>query len=362
MSFRSIVQTAVVTVSVMLVACETRPTKTDAGTGGGAGGGAGGGGGTTVVDSGTLDAGMADAGSLPLETIGAAKGAKFPALVDLKGVVVTAVSFAAPSVNSTSNCFDSATKGVTASFWVADPNAAHSGIFVKKYRCDKPYDYVPAVGDVLDLKGYIGIEESFDIDREKKRFVVKQQFDFIFPTKPARCELSLNCQPLDINKTGTVAALPDNQVDATFGEGGAVKANSNYSGSRVKITGPLTLSDPRPLALKRVSLVPGDDRYFGFQLSNGVLVNNFLTYATFAADGGLLEDGGTSGCDYRLVALDGGTVSFASVSGIWDSYTYLGCVDGGIDSRCFKNYSVPGTDAGTTNVLYPMSCRDFQLQ
>ncbi len=51
-----------------------------------------------------------------------------------------------------------------------------------------------------------------------------------------------------------------------------------------------------------------------------------------------------------------------SVSGVWDSYTDNACVDGGIMSSCFKaDGNVPGTDAGYTHVLYPMSCSDFVL-
>ena len=344
----------------MVVGCTARPTA-DAGVGGGSGGGSGGGGGkvdsgTVVVDSGTpgVDAGAP-------ETIAAAKGTKFPALVNLKGVVVTAVPFAALSNSTGANCPDSTTRGVNASFWIADPNNAHSGIFVTKYRCDAPYDYLPAIGDVLDLVGYIGIESSFD-GRERSRFVVKQQFDFIKPT-PSTCNASTNCQPLVITKKTTMAPLPDNMVDGTFGNGGEIRANSSYSGSRVKITADLTISEANPIELKRISLVPNDDRYFGFKLSNGVLVNNYLTFATFAADGGLLPDGGTSSCDYRMVVLDGGMVTFASISGVWDSYTMTSCVDGGIDSRCFKNPGiVPGTDAGYTNVLYPITCADFTVK
>lgn len=368
MSMRSIVQSSVLVLSLALVACSARTNTNTGGGGGGAGGGSGGGagggggGGTMTVDAGSgKDGGTAivDAGSPPPETIAAAKSVKFPALVNLKGVVVTAVPFAAAS-NANSTCAGTSTKGVNASFWIADPNNAHSGIFVTKFRCDPPADYLPAIGDVLDLKGYIGIESKFD-GRERSRFVVKQQFDFINPT-PSTCALP-TCQPLEITKTGTMAPLADSMVDGTFGNDGAIRSNTEYAGSRVKITADLSIANASPLALKRASLLPNDDRYFGFELSNHVLVNNYLTFATFAADGGLLEDGGTSSCDFRLVVLDGGSVTFSSIAGVWDSYTFTGCQDGGVASNCFKHFGViPGTDAGYTYVLYPTSCADFVVK
>ncbi len=367
MSIRSAVQTAVLAASLALIGCVARPTA-DAGTGGGAGGGTGGG--TGQVDSGTVvDAGTQDAGTPPPETVAAAKAIKFPGLVNLKGVVVTAVSFAARSNSMGADCKGTSSKGTTAEFWVADPNNAQAGIYVTKFRCDTMVDYLPAVGDVLDLTGYIGIESKFT-DREAFRWVVKQQYDFL-QTKPRAaageaeaCTAVNNCQALVITLKSQGSALPDNMVASTFGDNGAIRANPTYAGARVKMAGPVTISEANPAALRRISLVPGDNRYFGFQLSNGVLVNNYRTYATFAPDGGLLADGGTSPCDFRQVVLDGGAVSFASIAGVWDSYSHAVCADGGVEFGCFKagGGSVPGTDAGYTYVLYPMTCADFVVQ
>jgi hypothetical protein len=223
---------------------------------------------------------------------------------------------------------------------------------------------VPAIGDVLDITGYIGIEESFN-GREKKRIVVKEQYDFIRGAKPAKCELTSNCQPLVITKTGTMAPLGDNPVSASFGDDGGIRSFNSYAGSRIKFIDPLSIADARPLAFKRLSAVSGDEVYYGFRLSNGVLVNNYLTFAKFDVDGGVYADGGTSSCDFRLVKLDGGSVTFSQIAGIWDTYTNFSCSDGGTDlPNCFKNWNVPGSnpDAGYTNVLYPMNCSDFVVQ
>ncbi len=360
---------AVLAASLALAACSGRDAGggTGGGTGGGSGGGAGrvdsgtgGGGGPMTNDSGTV---VTDAGVAVATSIAAAK-ANFRysgSPVKLTGVVVTAVSFAALSNTTGAVCAGSTTKGANASFWVADPNAMHTGIYVSKFRCDPPLDYLPKVGDVLDIKGYVGEEKAFD-GRAQNRWVLKQQYDFIRPAPMNGCVLPA-CQPLEMTKTGTVAPLPDSVVDATFGDSGAVRASGSYAGSRVKIAAPASISDPRPLALKRVSAISGDDRYFGFQLSNGVYVSNDFTFASFQSDGGALEDGGTSPCDYRLVVIDGGTVNFSSISGVWDSYSYTACADGGTQSTCFKNYgTVPGLDAGYTFVLYPMSCADLVRQ
>jgi hypothetical protein len=149
------------------------------------------------------------------------------------------------------------------------------------------------------------------------------------------------------------------QVPITFGGAGAFRAEPAHVGARVKIDGPLTIANPSPEAFRRISAVPNDTRYFGYELSNGVLVNNFRVF-----EGARLEDGGVSHCDLRAAVLDGGTVTFPNgIIGVWDTYTHASCVDGGTDSQCFKNRgNVPGTDAGNyTNVLYPTDCAD-QLQ
>ena len=285
MSIRVIVQTSLLAASLLFVACPARSTS-DAGTGGGSGGGTGGG--TGKTDAG-VDAGMtvADAGMAP-ETILAAKRSMFPALVNLKNVVVTAVAFAARSTSTGADCAGSTTKGVNASYWVADSNGDHSGVFVTKYRCDPPFDYLPVIGDVLDMTGYIGLEDEF-VGREQRRFIVKQQYDFIKPSPGAAGCVLPRCQPLEVTKKGTMAALPDSMVDGTFGEAGAVRANPTFAGSRVKIVADLTISAANPLALRRASMVPGDDRVsFANAMPPG-----WVTYEVFetqAAHAALLGD------------------------------------------------------------------------
>ncbi|MFZ5444310.1 MAG: hypothetical protein ACOZQL_30210 [Myxococcota bacterium] len=335
-------------------------------TGGGGGSTGGGGGMTTGGGGGSTGGGGGSTG--PATTIAAARAATFPAEVDIDGAVVVAVSFAARSNSTGANCTGTTTKGVNANFWLADPNNPQQGVYVDKFRCDgvgttSGPDYFPQVGDVVHIKGMIGFESAFD-DRTAFRVMIKSEYDFL-PSgmRPSVCETGSMpaCRPLLIEKTGSMVIPNPIDVPITFGGGGAVKAEPAYAGSRIKIAGPLTLANPTPMALKRLSAIPNDDRYFGYELSNGVLVNNFRVF-----EGARLEDGGVSHCDLRAIALDGGTVTFPNgIIGVWDSYSHAACADGGTDSQCFKNRGiVPGVDAGSigyTNVLYPTDCAD-QLQ
>ncbi|MDP1824704.1 MAG: hypothetical protein Q8L48_15725 [Archangium sp.] len=354
----------------------TCPTGGGVGAGGGGGGGGatgGGGGGGNVTGGGTgggatgggggVTGGGTGGGGIPT-TIQAAKGSTFPTRVNLQGVVVTAISFARLSAAST-NCAKLAndgglSKGVNASFWVADQNNAQFGIWVEKFRCDGDVDYFPQVGDIVNISGIIGFESSFQ-QQEGFRIMIKSEFDYI-PSKPSGyvCDLSSTppCEPFVIEKVGTMAPLPVVDVPITFGANGAIKAEPTYSGVRVRIAGPLTIGDIDPMALKRISALPNDTRYFGFGLSNGVLVNNFRTF-----EGATVEDGGVSHCDVRYVVGDGGTVTFPNgIVGVWDTYTHATCTDGGTSlTSCFNNRgTVPGApDANYTNVLYPTDCSDL---
>lgn len=327
---------------------------TGGGTGGGSGGGATTGGGT----GGSTGGGSGRDGGVPT-TIQAAKGSTFPQRVALQGVVVTAVSFARRS--SAAACPGAASPGVTADFWVADPNSPEYGVWVQKYRCDGEVDYFPVVGDVLNVSGVIGFESSFE-QRTGYRTMVKSEFDFI-PNRPSGyvCAPTSTppCEPFVVTKTGTMAPLPVVDQPITFGANGAARAEQALKGVRIKIAGPLTISNITPEALHRMSALGADDpRYFGFELSNGVLVNDFRTF-----DGALLEDGGSSHCDQRWVVADGGTVTYPNgIVGVWDTYTFAPCVDGGTDIfRCFAQRGTvpPSADAGYTNVLYPTDCADF---
>ena len=328
--------------------------------GGGTGGGTGGaqGGGTGGSQGGGTGGGSTDDGGIPT-TVGEAKGTSYPHQVDLQGVVVTAVSFARPSAASTA-CAGGTSKGVTADFWVADPANAENGVWVRKFRCDRDVDYFPQVGDVLNISGVIGFESGFN-QRTGYRTVVKSEFDYI-PNRPSGyvCELSSApaCEPLVITKTGTMAPLPVVDQPITFGNNGGFRAEQALKGARIKIAGPLTISDATPEALHRVTADAGDTTYYGYRLSNGVLVNDFRTF-----DNASLEDGGRSHCDQRWIVLDGGTVMFPNgIIGVWDTYTFASCVDGGTDIfNCFANRGTvpPDADAGYTNVLYPTDCADL---
>ncbi len=334
-----------------LMACgPSRPTP-DAGKGGGAGGGATGGsatgggtgGGATgggATGGGATGGGTGGGGGAVSTTIAGAKNLVFPAHIQLTGVVVTAVS--------SNNQSNSATcgGGWYADFWVADSSHPQDGLFVSKFCTDLPLDFQPQLGDKLDIDGYIGFAKNYN-DRDGYRVVVKEQYDFLPPAQRPGDKLI-------ITKTGSMAPLADNQVSPGFGDaqGGAVKANKEYGSARVHIPGPLSITNASPPAFQRISAKPGDNVYFGFEVSGGVLVNNYKTYRSFG-------DGGVPGCDWRAVVLDGGTVSFPSgISGVWDTYTHAPCGDGGVSSSCRTNKGyVPGTpDANFTYVLYPQDC------
>ena len=313
-------------------------------TGGGTGGGATGGGGGTVPS-----------------TIAAAKALSFPTKVALQGVVVTAIGFARASAAST-NCAGLSTKGVNASFWVADPANSQQGIWVRKFRCDDSADYFPVVGDIINVAGIIGFESGFQ-QQEGYRIMVKSEFDFI-PSKPNGyvCALSSTppCEPLVIAKTGSMAPLPVIDVPATFGNanGGLVKADPTFSGARVHVAGPLTVANANPTAMRLITAAPNNTTYYGYELSNGMLVSTFRTFEGYG-----LEDGGVSHCDVRNVINDGGSVTFPNgIVGVYDTYTHAACTDGGTNPfSCFNiRGNIPGTpDANYTNILYPTDCADL---
>ncbi|MBE2248534.1 MAG: hypothetical protein IAE78_03220 [Myxococcus sp.] len=247
---------------------------------------------------------------------------------------------------------------------MADPSNPQAGLFVSKFRCDPPIDYVPSVGDVLTLRGYVGQTASF-VDREAYRVVLKSQFDFLpSGSRPSVCSLP-GCQPLEITRTGAMSPPPAVPVSSSFGnaQGGLVAAEPTRLGAFVHIAGPLTLTVPNPAALQRVSSAGASDpRFYGFELSSGLLIGNFRTFSGFVT-----EDGGLPNCDWRQVVLDGGSVTFpAGVRGIWDSYSHAPCADGGIQASCFR---APGFIPGglppgggaplSTHVLWPLDCADL---
>ncbi|MFP2909904.1 hypothetical protein ACLESD_33665 [Pyxidicoccus sp. 3LFB2] len=303
--------------------------------------------GTCSNDAGTgTDAGT-DAGTGPVDagptvmTISAVRAEESIRHVRLEGVVVTAVSRIASNA-----------AGVTADFWVADPANPEDGIFVQKFRDDPEKGYSPVVGDVLTITGFIQSKSRFN-DREGYRKVIKNNFD-------VRGGGAL--VDMVITKTGTVAPLSPVQVSIAnnFGnsDGGAGRPNQELMGARVHITDSLTLTNPNPMAFKRLSARANDDVYYGFEVSGGVLVNNNTTFGTSPTDGG------TRKCDYRvMVNQDAGTITFPNgIKGVWDTFTHAPCLDGGVSTfSCFNDAGVvPGTDNRWTTALYPEDCDDLE--
>ncbi len=275
-----------------------------------------------------------------------------------RGAVPAEAPRAFARASTSTVCAGTSTRGINASFWLADPANPQIGIWAEKFRRDRDPDYFPQVGDVLNVSGIVGFESSF-VQQDGYRVRVKSEFDFI-PNKPVGyvCELTSTppCEPFVVTKIGAMVPLPVVNVPTTFGGGGAIRSHPAYLGARVKIAGPLTLTNASPEAFHRISAISNDTRYYGYQLSNGVLVDNFRVF-----EGAVLEDGGVSHCDLRTLAMGGSTVTFPNgIIGVWDTYTHASCTDGGTNlTGCFNNPGmIPGTDAGFTHVLYPTDCAD----
>ena len=96
-------------------------------------------------------------------------------------------------------CAGTSTRGINASFWLADPANPQIGIWAEKFRRDRDPDYFPQVGDVLNVSGIVGFESSF-VQQDGYRVRVKSEFDFI-PNKPVGyvCELTSTppCEPFE---------------------------------------------------------------------------------------------------------------------------------------------------------------------
>ena len=323
---------ALLTSALASVGCDSRTPPdcnqtlscNNGGGGGGTGGGGGGGGGG--LDGGNDGGSTEDGGS---DLIEAVKRLKFCDPVRLRGVVVVAVD----------NAFVGGQGDETTQFWVVDPAHPDRGIYVDKFFKDLPPVLSAAVGDVYDIDGFFGTASKYDAPNGY-RYEVKNQH---------------GCQPstgkLVITKKGTAAVPADNLAPGGFGtsaDGGTIKANPELSGTRVHVGGPLHVTNASPLTLRRASADAGDTEFYGFEVTGGILVNDVRT--RHANDGG---------CDWRARVLDGGDVSFPTgISGVWDSYTYAPCYDGG--SSCDSHFRdagyVPGTSEKSTFVLYPQGC------
>lgn len=111
-----------------------------------------------------------------------------------------------------------------------------------------------------------------------------------------------------------------------------------YLGSKVRLAGPLTVTNPSPDVLRRRT--SADAGFFaGFEVTGGVLVDDL-----YSRD--VRDAGGVRVCDVAPQARDGGPVTFANgLVGFWDTYrpdTVV--VDAGLP------------DGGLITVLWPTSC------
>jgi hypothetical protein len=278
-------------------------------------------------------------------SIEAVKHLNYKDPVNLAGVVVVAVD----DEWQGTGCWNS-------EFWVVDPAAPTTGIYVYKRCIDTPVDLQVKVGDVLDITGTFNTMFPY-FNMVGYRYTVLN---------------ASSTAPMALTPKGTQVPPSDNVTSAGFGfsDGGRVLANPELSGTRIHIPGPLYITNPNPPALMRLSaLGAADSKGYGFEVTGGILVNNYKTYGPSPTDGGRAR------CDFRARENDGGpgTVAFPSgLSGVWDSYTFTRCKDGGDPYSCSANQGtlngyVPGTagsfsgDGGYaryTFVVYPQDCEN----
>lgn len=243
-------------------------------------------------------------------------------------------------------------------FWAVDPCFPREGIYVDKFYSDAVTNYLPQVGDEVTIEGlyrrYNAIASDADEAHYAYRPVLKNDFRLGAPGVTGK---------LTVTRTGTAPVPEDLTVPPGFGnaEGGVAKANPEYGGARVHVPGPLSITQANPPALKQRPENPEHGAYLGFEVTGGVLVSNDKTF-------GVTLDGGNPRCDWRNVVKDGGTVSFPNgIRGVWDTYSFVPCADGGFtlpDGGTASNCSfsardagyIPGTNNDYTYILYPQDC------
>ncbi len=282
-------------------------------------------------------------------------------------------------VHTISSRFRGSSGDHEAQFWAMQPGSNPPvGIWIEKIFFDTPSTYEPKPGDIINVDGFFSTENPFT-DRSGYRYILAREKEVV-------SNVVGNGIPLTIEVVSTGNAVPPPvTVAAGFGnaDAGRWRPNPEYSGVRVFIPGPLELTDPQPLAMRRVSytaadLSGSDAGFFGFEVTGGILVNNYKTF------GNSPTDGGAARCDYRKAEVDGvGQATFPNgISGIWDTYTHAPCADGGTRGydkdlfptggfECFKERGrVPFTgafDGGLkdafgqnfyTYALYPQNCHE----
>ncbi|MCY1045350.1 hypothetical protein OV208_28800 [Corallococcus sp. bb12-1] len=301
--------------------------------------------GVCSTDAGTTDAGPTDAGTTDAGTAGqiaAARKLPFSTKVTLRNVVVTDVHYEKLS--------ELGNNSWRSYFWVTDPAAPSQGIFIHKFYTDTPDTYRPQPGDTLDVEGYFGTEPNYEPFSGRRHHLANQRTPAV--------ALALTVKTTD---AGVGARPPANEVTAEQLEAslGAAQSTAAFLGTRVHLAGPLTLTNPKPEALKRLDSSGAEPLYYGFEVGNGILVYQDKTRDRNLSDGGVEVR-----CDFQKAALDGGAVTFPNgISGVWDTYTFAPCKDGGTDiTGCGDNTpdsGVPGSTKPYTYTIIPQDCADL---
>jgi hypothetical protein len=259
-------------------------------------------------------------------------------------------------------------------FWVEDPAAPQFGLWVEKFTTDYATDstgpmdflYKPTPGDNLTINGFVVQRPaaSFSSYNAEDRATMGDEF-LVTGTNPA--------SPLWM-EVASGTPLTDNPVPAGFGNslGGTAQANPEFSGARVHIPGPLTVTDGSPIAMASFSsdstaFPPLPSGWNGFEVGSQtgtayqhILVSDYKTYAKYLADGG--PD--PTHCGFGEWVRDGGTAIFPNgISGVWDTYAQQPCQSGVPDGGSFCPNTVgvvPGANCalqtGFVYVLWPQNC------
>jgi hypothetical protein len=290
--------------------------------------------GGTTPDKGSLDV----ATPATLRQVRYAK-AQFGSHFAVSGVVVTDVSYS--DANNTE-------------FWVTDPNDPISGIWVHLRSSDTLSGATSiAVGQTMDIDGFFSSESKKDTHGFARRYVLAN--NYAGSTSPDN-------RPMTVTVTATGATLPPaNTVDTgCFGDNQDGHAYMPqyampFGGTRVHVNGPVSITSAEPVAMTRLADDGGTlyvAGYNGFEVTGGILVDDFATYK---ADGGE--------CDWAGAVKDGGTVTFPDgLDGVWDTYAFA--IYGSADGYVPNSDSVY-PDGGQNSyfwALYPQNCGDLPGQ
>lgn len=306
---------------------------TDGGKDGGAtdGGGTDGGGGDGGM--GCYDGGLLNLTLKDIRDTNSICALPYNAHVKVQNVVVHTVSYSKLG-----------TADYRADFWVSDVANPPYGLWISKFYTDLPGPYLPAPGDVLNIDGYYNQISQYQSQTGYRKLLQNKRVSGSTVANMELTKVSSGAPPAPIAVTAGMFGDAD---------GGFERPDPAYAGTRVHVQGPVEIIDPAPSAFSTITLADGGG-FYGFEITGGILVNNSKT---FRSDGG---------CAWRDVALDAGSqgqkvVFTGGVQGVYDSYTYAACADGGTNPYCGNNVPgiVPGTNNKFTYVLYPESCADF---